>query len=88
LAVVIPLQKQGYFILKKTMILTLVVPRMPTLFIHDFVVVSKIGAATGGGLYKRIKQPCLERLPKPTVSSRSIQGSIRILFEKVVAHEK
>lgn len=29
----------------------------------------------------------LERLPKPTVSSRSLQGSIRIFFEKV-AHEK
>jgi pimeloyl-ACP methyl ester carboxylesterase len=29
----------------------------------------------------------LERLPKPTVSSRSLQGSIRIFMEKVV-HEK
>ena len=30
---------------------------VPTLPIHDFVGVSKIGAATGGGPYKRMKQP-------------------------------
>jgi pimeloyl-ACP methyl ester carboxylesterase len=29
----------------------------------------------------------LERLPKPTVSSRSIQGSIRIFFEKIVSQK-
>ena len=29
----------------------------------------------------------LERLPKPTVSSRSLQGSIRIFFEKVVTQK-
>ena len=30
---------------------------MPTLRVHDFVCVSEIGAATGGGPYKRMKQP-------------------------------
>jgi hypothetical protein len=29
---------------------------VPALFIHDFVSVSNIGAATGGGPYKRMKQ--------------------------------
>jgi len=31
---------------------------VPALPVHDFVSVSEIGAATGGGPYKRMKQPC------------------------------
>ncbi len=32
---------------------------VPALPIHNFVSVSEIGAATGGGPYKRMKQPCV-----------------------------
>jgi hypothetical protein len=33
---------------------------VPALPVQDFASVSKIGAATGGGPYKRMKQPCLK----------------------------
>src|SRR6476469_2454633 len=82
----LPFSPQGCFILKKTSLLTLVVPRMPTPPIHDLLGIwwdwgshGGIGAATaglgqprrdGGSPYKRMKQPCFS--PSPA----SVKGAV------------